>query len=231
MSEPIDPIGSAAIAVVDCWNGIGVRGDSSCPELKKHIHCRNCPVFAAAAANLLEAAAPSDYLAYWTRQVAQHNALSEHDAQSVLIFRVGAEWLAISTGVLKEIASLRTIHSIPHRRDGTVLGVANIRGELLACVSLGYVLNIDPCAAYQGEANRKAEKRFLVLQRDGSCLVCPVDEVHGIQRFRSCDQAAIPATVAKGTATYTRAVLSWQAKSVGLLDTRLLLDTLNRSLA
>ena len=33
----------------DCWNKIGVSGDLSCPELNTHIHCRNCPVFAAAA--------------------------------------------------------------------------------------------------------------------------------------------------------------------------------------
>ena len=35
--------------VGDCWNTIGVSGDRSCPELNTHIHCRSCPVFAAAA--------------------------------------------------------------------------------------------------------------------------------------------------------------------------------------
>ncbi len=39
------------IAIDDCWNRIGVRGDGSCPELKRHIHCRNCPVYSAAAAS------------------------------------------------------------------------------------------------------------------------------------------------------------------------------------
>ena len=34
----------------DCWNKIGVRGDGSCPELKQHAHCRNCPVYASVAA-------------------------------------------------------------------------------------------------------------------------------------------------------------------------------------
>ena len=29
----------------DCWNRIGVRGDRSCPELARVIHCHNCPVF------------------------------------------------------------------------------------------------------------------------------------------------------------------------------------------
>src|SRR4029077_5730556 len=32
-----------ALVVDDCWNRIGVRGDASCPELKHHVHCRNCP--------------------------------------------------------------------------------------------------------------------------------------------------------------------------------------------
>ncbi len=41
--------GSDLPSVDDCWNRIGVRGDRSCPKLAEHIHCRNCPVHAAAA--------------------------------------------------------------------------------------------------------------------------------------------------------------------------------------
>ena len=38
-------------AIDDCWNRIGVRGDGSCPELKQYVHCRNCPVYSAGAAD------------------------------------------------------------------------------------------------------------------------------------------------------------------------------------
>ena len=42
----------------DCWNRIGVRGDSSCERLVEYVRCLNCPVFEAAAAKLLERPIP-----------------------------------------------------------------------------------------------------------------------------------------------------------------------------
>src|SRR5688572_790331 len=113
----------------DCWNRIGVRGDMSCPKLETHIHCRNCPVHEAAAALLLDARASSAYVQHWTEHIAEPKVIAEIDTDSVVVFRVGLEWLALSTLVFKEIASVRTIHSVPHRRSGVVLGLANIRGE------------------------------------------------------------------------------------------------------
>ena len=50
-----------------CWHRIGVSGDRSCPELSTFVHCRNCPVFAAAARVFFDRPAPEGYLAEWTR--------------------------------------------------------------------------------------------------------------------------------------------------------------------
>ncbi|NOP35791.1 hypothetical protein, partial [Klebsiella pneumoniae] len=38
----------------DCWNRIGVHGNKQCPLLERHVHCRNCEVYAAAATRLLD---------------------------------------------------------------------------------------------------------------------------------------------------------------------------------
>ena len=100
----------------DCWNAIGVRGDGSCPELKQHVHCRNCPVYAAAAVELLRKPAPDGYMAEWTSHLAEPKQLVERDSESALIFRVGVEWLALPTAVVKEVANLKSVHSLPHRR-------------------------------------------------------------------------------------------------------------------
>ena len=218
-------------AITDCWSRIGVRGDSSCLELVEHVHCRNCPVYTRAAASQLEAAPPADYLAHWTQQVAQVKTLADRDTHSALLFRIGAEWLALSADVLKEIASLRAIHSLPHRRDGVVLGLTNIRGELQVCVSLPRILGIAPLAAPKPEGHRAPDPRFLVIEREGSCAVCPVDEIHGIVRCQPKDLLPVPATVAKASATYTRALWVWKNQSAGLLDEQLLFHTINRSLA
>ncbi len=219
------------MASADCWNKIGVRGDSTCPELKQYVHCRNCPVYSAAAVRLLDADPPADYLAHWTQQVAQKSALTEIDTHSVVIFRVGTEWLALPTTALKEIVSVRAIHSIPHRRNGVVLGLANVRGELLVCFSLQHVLSLEQAAEPKREKQRAMAERLLIVQRDGSRAVCPVDEVYGIARFHPGEVTAVPTTIAKAAVAYTQSILSWQQRWVGLLDDQLLFHTVNRNLA
>jgi chemotaxis-related protein WspD len=217
--------------ITDCWNKIGVRGDSSCKELEQAIHCRNCRVYSNAAANLLDGEPPADYIAHWTEQARRAKGLTDRADVSVLIFRIGSEWLAVHTTALTEIASLRPIHSIPHRRNGVVLGLANIRGELVVCVSLREILNVDSAEADAGKPRGAAAGRLLVMQRDGTRAVCPVDEVHGVERFFARDLGTVPATVAGAAAKYTRATLTWAKNTVGLLDDQMLFRAVNRSVA
>jgi chemotaxis-related protein WspD len=215
--------------IKDCWNTIGVRGDASCKELVQHVHCRNCPVYSKAAAHLLDREPPSDYIAHWTEQARQAKGTAEQDAISILIFRVRSETLALPTRALTEIASLRPIHSIPHRRGGAVVGLANIRGELLVCVSLQELLKVQTPPDSEKSANAAA--RLLVVQRDGMRAVCPVDQVHGIERILERDLGPVPATVKGADATYTRALVTWRTQSVGLLDEQALFQGVNRSVA
>lgn len=215
----------------DCWNRIGVRGDSSCPELKQFIHCRNCPVYSAAAVQLLDVEAPADYLAHWTQQIGRKSELMEAHTHSVVVFRIGTEWLALPTSVLKEVVSMRAIHSLPQRRSGAVLGLANIRGELLVCFSLQHILGLGQGTDVKRERPQAVAARLLVLERQAERAVCAVEEVHGIVHFRPAEVTAAPSTITKATAAYTQSVLSWQKHSVGLLDDQALFGTVNRSLA
>ena len=221
----------ARAALNDCWNKIGVRGDGSCPELERHVHCRNCPVYSAAAARLLDAELPAGHLAEWTGHFSGVQKTEEAGAHSVVIFRIGAEWLALPTAVFSEVATLRAVHSLPHRRDGVVLGLANVRGTLLVCVSLGDVLGLEKTGPAKKEKGQAQHRRLLVISGDGKRLVFPVDEVHGIHRCQPSELREAPATVAKATATYTKTVLAWRGTTVGCLDDQLLFYTLNRSLS
>ena len=230
MNEPADPgLSSASAGISDCWNRIGVHGDSSCAELVKHIHCRNCPVYTRAAVKLLDTELPSNYRVQGALEISRTKAPAALDTHSVVVFRLGSEWLALATAVLKEIVSLRPIHSIPHRRNGTLLGLANIRGELLACFSLSGVLGLTETESKP--LKTRVSGRLLVIERDDGRAVCPVDEVCGIARFHPRDLTAVPATIAKSTSSYTRSLLSWSDKSVGLLDDELLLHTVKRNMA
>jgi chemotaxis-related protein WspD len=206
-----------------CWKAIGIYGDASCVQLVQHIHCRNCPVYASAAAQLLNVEVPGSYTQEWTQHIAADKPAPPVETLSVVIFRVDAEWLALPSAIFKEIAGDRLIHSLPHRRNGALLGMVNIRGELLVCTSLQHILGVDAVTA-AGNV-----RRMLVIQQNNYRTVCPVDEVHGIERFQLQDLKQVPATLAAAAVTYTKAVLSWKRRSVGLLDADILFHALNRS--
>ena len=215
----------------DCWSRIGVRGDRSCPELTQHVHCRNCPVYGAAASALLDGDLPAGYTSGWTSHFATTRELDERSSQSALIFRLGGEWFGLPTAVVQEVAHLRAVHSLPHRSAGVILGLTNVRGELLVCVSLGRVLGAEqPIDAHQGTPVATG-RRLLVLVRESVRAACPVDEVHGVHRFQPRELSDVPATVSKAATAYSKAVLSWRQAAVGLLDDRLLFQALQRSLA
>jgi chemotaxis-related protein WspD len=214
----------------DCWNRIGVRGERSCPELQRHIHCRNCPVHAAAATALLGGAVPTEYLAEWTRHVAEPKPLRDPDSRSAFLFRLGKEWLALPTATLIEVAEPRAHHTLPHRRSGAVLGLVNVRGELLVCVSLSELLKLETTVPAAGSVRRELP-RLLVCEQDGCRAAFPVDEAHGVHRYQPRQLLPVPSTLSKAAASYTTAMLPWERGSVGCLDEQLLFYTIRRSLA
>jgi chemotaxis-related protein WspD len=224
-----DQAGALTPAVASCWNTIGVRGDLSCPELDVHVHCRNCPVYSDAAAALLDRPVPAEFTIDRTRHFGAPKAADERETQSVVIFRIGPEWFALPTSVIAEVAERRVIHSVPHRRTGVVLGVVNVRGELLVCVSLGRLLGLEPLSESIPGVSRTGHDRLLVVRRDGVRVVLPADEVSGVQRFHARELKEVPTTVSKAATAHSRAVLSWSGHVVGLLDDQLLFRTLHRS--
>ena len=228
LAEVAERIEAPASAPVDCWNRIGVHGDRSCPELVAHVHCRNCGVYARAAARLLDHEPPHEYLLQWTRHVSLPPDRVDAERTAVLIFRVGAEWLALPGHAVAEVCELRPIHSLPHRRRGVMLGLVNVRGELLACVSLARALGIDERGL--APAGRLVHQRMIVLRSGETRLVGTADEVHGLHTAGASALVNVPATVAKGAATHVRAMLTWRERSVGVLDHHLLFSTFRRSL-
>ena len=112
-----------------------------------------------------------------------------------------------------------------------MLGLANVRGELLVCVSLGQVVGAEPLAAASHERRDAAYRRLLVIRRDGG--------PRRLSGRRSARHPPFPAAGIEGGARrpsrrrrsrYSTALLPWQGQSVGTLDDQLLFYTLKRSL-
>jgi chemotaxis-related protein WspD len=204
---------------------MGIHGDRSCPLLIEHIHCRNCPVYSVAATRLLDryalARADHDYSLSSEMQV-------DIKTRSILVFRLGDEWLALPTRCLVEIAPLQAIHSLPHQRSRALLGVANVRGALVACLSLVELLGLDPVPGLARSI--RVVPRMLIIAAQGGSVVVPVDEVDGIH---SIDETVLDSASASGThanARFTRGVLQWKTYSLRLLDEEQLISAINRSL-
>jgi chemotaxis-related protein WspD len=212
----------------DCWNQIGVLGDRSCPILGQVIHCRNCSVYGAAGRSLLERVAPPNYLEEWTQVLAEvappeadrraETIVPSSQTQSLMLFQLGSECLALPVNLLQLITPPSGIHRLPHRPSGVLLGLGNIRGEIVICVSLAALLGIpspppDPSLS-QAQPHHP---RWVVMGDATHPWVSPVDEIYGIHRF-AIQHFQAPPIVVSQTAAYTQGITYWNDRKVNVLD-------------
>ncbi|OHB76081.1 MAG: hypothetical protein A2W31_03110, partial [Planctomycetes bacterium RBG_16_64_10] len=203
---------------------IGVWGDQSCPRLQQAVHCRNCPVFADAGQQLFERETPPDYARQWAQQLAIPDDKTDPDLVSVLVFRVGAEWLAIDIRLAIEVVEPRTIHRVPQRTNRLFLGLVNIRGELQLCASLRALLGIAPEEPADGKEVTPA--RLLVAEFQGSRWVFPMEEVDAVHRVPSGALEAVPSTVERSARFYSDAMFTLDHRRIGLLSEQRLHEAL-----
>ncbi|MBV4471913.1 chemotaxis protein CheW [Pseudomonas atacamensis] len=223
-SDTLNVTHEDARAIDDCWNRIGIHGDKSCPLLEEHIHCRNCSVYSAAATRLLDR--------YSLQQDQREAVVSKVEidvkTRSLLMFRLGEEWLGLATRTLVEVAPLQAIHSLPHQRSRALLGVANVRGALVACLSLVELLDLDGSVA--PVSGGRVMPRMLIIAAHGGPVVVPVDEVDGIHAIDERILDAASQSGAQASAKYTRGVLQYRDRSLRWLDEEQLLSAVTRSL-
>jgi chemotaxis-related protein WspD len=208
-----------------CWNRIGVQGDRTCPQLEQFIHCRNCPVFAAGAQGFFERPAPEGYLADWAGWLASsaepetrgadlandEGAVISGEVVSVLIFRLGEEWLAFRAQVVAEVTLPRPLHRVPGRSNNVFLGLVNLDGQIQLCVSLHALLGITASAAMP---------RLVVLrdQDRAETWTFAADQVLKVQRVPRSRWRSPPTTLVNPAVGFSEAVLSQSDRSIGLLD-------------
>jgi chemotaxis-related protein WspD len=213
----IETTGVVAL-IDDCWNRIGTRGDGTCPKLAEHSRCLNCPVFEQAAARLLDRPLDEADL-----------APAAAATQSALVFRIADEWLGLPTAALRQVDDIRPIHSLPHRRNRVVLGLVNIRGALTVAASLGELLHLDRASSGK-YTSRNSYARMLVAAHRGEPVAFPVDEVEGVVRYAASSLLPVPTTLANASASHSRGVIAWNERTIGLLDTDRVFESLARSL-
>jgi len=190
-----------------CWRVIGVQGgDQSCPRLAEVLHCRNCPVYAAAARTLLEReSAPEPEGAGLLERRAS-------ERQTSLVFRLGTQWLGLPPAMVVEVAANPPVRRLAHRTDGRIEGVVNVRGELRLCVSLVELLGL-------GRRDGSAPTaRLILVEEEGGALAFRCDEVRGLMQHPDEGVQPPPDTLPAPLDQCVRALVPGPQGHVALLD-------------
>lgn len=140
---------------------------------------------------------------------------------SLLIFRLADEWFAIDTYALNEVIEKRPIHTIPNRPEKILLGLVNIRGQLKICVSLHILLELPDL--------QQEKEKYVVISKDNSIWVCPIDELLGIHYFETDQISPKHEAASKTSEAYLKGVIQLGDRNIGYLDAGMLLESLDRS--
>lgn len=243
----------------NCWSNIGVWGDRTCGQLETDIHCHNCSVYGQAGRRLLERPEPEGYTAEWTALVASPRDQKDRQKssqkngpqaqgqsptrRSVMVFRLGQEWLALPASIFDQAIAPSPVHALPHHRGSLLRGVVTVRGQLLPCISLHDLLGGAPkifptsMALMSSSVSRTAVleigqqggyARLVVIKQLRAVWAFEVDELYGLHRCRIEKLREAPALSNQALASLTESTFSWHGQNVSYLDAEQLFSILQQ---
>lgn len=221
----------ADIQIDDCWNKIGVwrKTTTRCEKLQKVIHCYNCEVYSDAGRSLLDRERPVNYNHEWAEVIARESIGKATDLTSVIIFRLGAEWLALPVPMVREITLLRNIMEIPHNHNRKLRGMVNLRGELVICMSLGYLLGVDKPEENNDETDHLICRLIMIREGSGH-VVFPVSEIQGITRYLPEDLNKAPDTISNRKLKLINGIIEWQGHHVCCIDENAMMEEIENNI-
>ncbi|VVD62411.1 chemotaxis protein CheW [Pandoraea terrigena] len=152
----------------------------------------------------------------------------------LLLFRLADEWLALPASAIESVAPMCGWHSVPGHRQPACLGLVNLRGALIPCVSLSALLGVQPAQQAQATPSnplRAGTSRLLALRHGHHLSAFPVAEVHGTVTPARQALGAVPSTALGASDGLAVAVLPWREHVVGVLDPLRVGAAFDRSLA
>lgn len=214
----------------NCWKITGTNGDRSCPDLQQHGHCRNCPVYAAAAGRLFDRAPPPDYIAEQTARLARPETKKEEKEAVALVFRLGAEWLALPVGFVAEIMPPRPVRPVPHRNNRHLRGLVSWRGDIQLCFSMPALLGLEKETRSPAAPARPGRPRFCRLSHRQTEWVFTADEIRGLSRYAANELKPVPADMAGNLPEWTLGIIAGDRRPAALLNAARIFQELERSL-
>ena len=146
--------------------------------------------------------------------------------RSVLVFRVGAERLALEADATHRVVPVTPVRRVPHRTNAVFAGIANVSGELTPVASIASALGVAPGGA---------ATHFIVIGEAGARWAFAVDLVGGVRRVDAARTIDPPATVRHAADGCTGFLVPLEDDGrealVAVLDARRLAALFVRSLA
>ena len=206
--------------------GVHGKGDRSCVELEKVIHCRNCKKFISEGRKLLDKESTVEYKKSWHDQI---DAVSgdKEKTESIVTFRLGDQWFGLPPKYFNEVIKWRDIHSIPHNRSEIVKGVVAIRGKLQLCISIGHILGINKGMSVEENVKDGVYKRMIVLSGENGRYVFPVSEIREIHHYSLSELCDPPATASVDSQNVVLGVLQCNDRYLSCLDFNMLSDLID----
>jgi chemotaxis-related protein WspD len=151
--------------------------------------------------------------------------------KTVMVFRLGAEWLALPVNFFLELTRPRPVRRVPHRSNSIFLGLVSIRGDIQMCFSAGGLLGIEPAEGGKAPPASGLQRRFCVTSKNNRKWVFPVDEVCGLCAYAETGVQPVPVNVAKTMNNYTTGIIAVNNRQTGLINDDLFFGAFERSLS
>jgi chemotaxis-related protein WspD len=167
------------------------------------------------------------YIDEWT-EIIKQGKFDELDEKlrPILIFRTHNEWLALPVKIIKDIISMKKVHTIPHRMSDILKGTVNVGGQLKLYVSISNILEITTEIS---ESIPKSQSECMCLiNLDQNDWVIKMDEILGIRRIALSSLENVPVTVSKSTANFLKGIFHIDGRNVGYIEEELLFYSLKR---
>jgi chemotaxis signal transduction protein len=120
---------------------------------------------------------PESELERWTERYAESATESQTLGVHFVVVRVGGERFAVALDDLDEVACVTTGIAVPHVSP-LVLGLANIRGELLPLLDTGALLGVP--ARFRLDA---ANRTLVIRDHRGRRVGLPVEAVEAVEEL------------------------------------------------
>lgn len=159
----------------------------------------------------------------WTEQTATPKPARDVRLAGTLLVRAGEEWLGLPAPIIESAIPVGPIHSVPYLSSRAFLGLINVDGELLPCISLAVLAGAEPDPA-------PARPRIITVHVAEGRFSLLVDEAEGTCGYDPETTAPPPDTVSNAPHRLVKHMVLLEGRTAGIADESLLGRALLRSL-